>query len=216
MPYVIYYCSNTPSIQSYTTAVRTNYISDSEFRRFYDRGDLPINVAFDGVQRKIQWKINIDKLDYFHYLPIFIDGIRDISEPYKFLARQGTYDLLSKNHTKILACIPQLIIPLKSCLNTRHIEIVCDTLKVIQKLILSSRLVGEALVPYYRQLLPIFNLLRNKNHNTGDAIDYSQQKRMNVGELIDETLELMELYGGQDAFINIKYMIPTYESQVIR
>lgn len=42
--------------------------------------------------------------------------------------------------------------------------------------------------------------------NIGDRIDYGQQKRGNVGDLIDETLELFELHGGEDAFINIKYM----------
>ena len=48
--------------------------------------------------------------------------------------------------------------------------------------------------------------------NSGDGIDYSQQKRENVGDLIQETLEAFERYGGEDAFINIKYMVPTYES----
>jgi hypothetical protein len=52
--------------------------------------------------------------------------------------------------------------------------------------------------------------------NIGDKIDYSQQKRGNVGDLIDETLELFEMHGGEDAFINLKYMIPTYESKVLR
>lgn len=49
----------------------------------------------------------------------------------------------------------------------------------------------------------------------GDNIDYSQQKRENLGELIEETLQKLEETGGEDAFINIKYMIPTYESCVI-
>ena len=31
-----------------------------------------------------------------------------------------------------------------------------------------------------------------------------------------ETLELLEKRGGPDAFINIKYMIPTFESCIIR
>ena len=48
--------------------------------------------------------------------------------------------------------------------------------------------------------------------NYGDGIDYSQQKRLNLGDLIQETLEAFERRGGEDAFINIKYMIPTYES----
>ena len=35
---------------------------------------------------------------------------------------------------------------------------------------------------------------------------------MNIGDLVGETLEVLERTGGEDAFINIKYMIPTYES----
>ena len=42
-----------------------------------------------------------------------------------------------------------------------------------------------------------------------------QRKRINLGDLIGETLELLEQTGGEDAFINIKYMIPTYESCVL-
>lgn len=88
-------------------------------------------------------------------------------------------------------------------------------LKVIQKLVLSGDMIGEALVPYYRQILPIFNIFRNSNKNIGDKIEYDQRKRLNLGDLIIETLELLEQTGGEDAFINIKYMIPTYESCVL-
>lgn len=88
-------------------------------------------------------------------------------------------------------------------------------LKVIQKLVLSGEMIGEALVPYYRQILPIFNIFRNSNSNIGDKIEYNQRKRINLGDLISETLELLEQTGGEDAFINIKYMIPTYESCVL-
>lgn len=48
--------------------------------------------------------------------------------------------------------------------------------------------------------------------NIGDKIDYSQRKNENLSDLIQETLEVLEKYGGEDAYINIKYMIPTYES----
>jgi len=188
----------------------------TEFRRFYDRGDMPVSVAFDSVERKVQWKVAFQKLDYHHYLPIFVDGIREQKEPYKFLARQGTYDLLAEGQGKLLSVIPQLIIPIKTALNTRDPEIVCEMLKVLQQLVTSGHMIGEALVPYYRQILPVFNLLKNKNVNIGDKIDYSQQRRVCVGDLIDETLETFERNGGEDAYINIKYMIPTYESKVVR
>ena len=137
-----------------------------------------------------------------------------MADPYRFIAIRGTFDLLDNVKDNIVKIIPQLILPLKTALNTRDVDIIAVALKVIQKLVKSSDLAGEALVPYYRQLLPIFNLYRNYNNNLGDIFEYGQRKKKTLGDLIQETLEVMELNGGDDAFINIKYMIPTYESCV--
>jgi hypothetical protein len=190
-------------------------IVESEFRRYYDRGDLPIRVEHQGSMTKLGWKISPEQLDYHHYLPIFFDGLREKIDPYRFLAIMGCYEMLERGGSKVLPVIPQLIIPIKTALNTRDPDVMQVTLKVLQKLVLSGEMVGEALVPYYRQILPMFNLFRTKNSNLGDKIEYGQRKRCNIGELIQETLELFEQTGGEDAFINIKYMIPTYESSVI-
>ena len=102
-----------------------------------------------------------------------------------------------------------------AALNTRDPEIIVVTLKVLKKLVLSAEPIGEALVPYYRQILPILNIFKQKNKNVGDKMVYNQRKAEDLGELILETLELLEKHGGEDAFINIKYMIPTYESTVL-
>lgn len=135
--------------------------------------------------------------------------------------------MLDKGGAKVLPVIPQLIIPVKSkefsllikfliaALNTRDPEIVAITLKILQALVSCSDTIGEALVPYYRQILPVLNLFKIRNHNMGDKIDYSQRKGQNLGDLIQSTLEMFEVHGGEDAFINIKYMIPTYESCVL-
>ncbi|AAZ10266.1 PACRGA [Trypanosoma equiperdum] len=194
-------------------AFKRRLIPPTEFRRYYDRGDLPLSVAH-GNRPTIDWKVDVERLDYHHYLPIFFDGIRETEEPYMFLARQGCLDLLKRGGPKILPTIPQLIIPIKTALNTRHPEIICATLRILQQLIVSGDLIGEALVPYYRQILPMFNLFksRHKNRARGDAIDFGQRKRDDVGDLVIETLQLLEVHGGDDAYINIKYMVPTYES----
>ena len=91
-------------------------IPPSEFRRFYERGDLPICVDH-GLQNKIFWKIDIMSLDYHHYLPIFFEGIREKQDPYRFLSVQGVFDMLEKGGAKVLPVIPQLIIPIKSKLH---------------------------------------------------------------------------------------------------
>merc|ERR1719436_1893132 len=147
-------------------------VDKTEFRRFYDRGDLPIQIFHGAVGGKIVWKVDIEKLDYHHYLPIFFDGLREKEDPYRYLAVQGTYDMLEKGGAKILPVVPQLIIPIKTALNTRDDEIMNTMLKVLQTLVLSGDMIGEALVPYYRQILPVLNIFKNKNSNLGDGIDY--------------------------------------------
>jgi len=156
-------------------AVKKRTIPPSEFRRFYDRGDLPIQIEH-GSPNRISWKIEVKQLDYHHYLPIFMEGIREKQEPYRFLACQGVFDLLHNGQAKVLPVIPQLIIPIKTALNSRDAAVITTTLHVLQALVQCSDTVGEALVPYYRQILPIMNLFKQKNINVGDCIDYSQRK----------------------------------------
>ena len=59
--------------------------------RFYERGDLPIQIDHGGVANRLAWKVEIQKLDFHHYLPIFFDGLREQEYPYCFVAEQGAY-----------------------------------------------------------------------------------------------------------------------------
>uniref|UniRef100_A0A803XZT2 Uncharacterized protein n=1 Tax=Meleagris gallopavo TaxID=9103 RepID=A0A803XZT2_MELGA len=58
--------------------------------------------------------VEIEKLDYHYYLPLFFDGLCEMTFPYEFFARQGIHDMLEHGENKILPVIPQLIIPIKS------------------------------------------------------------------------------------------------------
>lgn len=194
---------------------------NTEFRFYYERGDLPVQVFHDG-RGKIQWKVEIDKLDFHHYLPIFFSGLRETEHPYSMLANIGCKELLMHGGQKILPVIPQLIIPITQALNTRIREVIVKVLHILQILVqadikepTSTGLIGQALVPYYRQILPILNIFKMNNRNNGDRIQYGQRKRAVIGDLVNETLELFEKFGGEDAFINIKYLVPTYESVAI-
>ena len=76
---------------------------------------------------------------------------------------------LVMNHVSInitpalTSSLPSPPSPLSDALNTRNHKVICTTLKVLQHLVVSADLVGEALVPYYRQILPILNIFKHMN-----------------------------------------------------
>ena len=68
--------------------------------------------------------------------------------------------MLEHGGAKVLPVIPQLIVNIRQALLTRNHEIVCETLKVLQRLIICAELSGKGLVPFYRQIMPILNLFK--------------------------------------------------------
>lgn len=50
---------------------------------------------------RLAWKVEIQKLDFHHYLPIFFDGLREVEPPYAFVAEQGVMDMLEAGAHKV-------------------------------------------------------------------------------------------------------------------
>lgn len=77
----------------------------------------------------------------------------------------GKKNPLTQDYCQILSHFlfspPSLSFPV--ALNTRNVSVMCRTLKALQLLVKSGEYIGQALVPYYRQLLPIFNIFKSKN-----------------------------------------------------
>ena len=73
--------------------------------------------------------------------------------------------MLEHGGNKIFPVIPQLIIPIRDALETRNPDIVCTTLKILQHLIVCHEVVGESLVPYYRQVCNHFFLFGGGVYN---------------------------------------------------
>lgn len=84
------------------------HIPMSEFWRYYDRRDFPIVVEHTGSGCKLKWinDVDLNELDYHHYLPIFFEGLREKQDPYWFLAIQGIFELLDHGGARVLPVIP--------------------------------------------------------------------------------------------------------------
>ena len=63
------------------TAPRRNP-PNTELRRYYVRSDLPIIIQ-QGARTKLEWRVDVSRLDLGHYLPIFLSGLRETEEPYR-------------------------------------------------------------------------------------------------------------------------------------
>ena len=183
----------------------------THFKRCYDHGDIPISVVHS-AQRFIRWKVDLHQLDFWKYLPIFFDGLRETEEPYVFLAEKGCVELLyaSKGDDRILQCVPLLVTPIKHNFDTRNRAIMLRQLVALRTLIQCNPRTAQCMLPYFRQILYICNLFVTKRVNCGDAFDYSNPST-NMTELIMEVLHLLEKHGGPRSFDCIKKIVPTYE-----
>ena len=75
-------------------AFKGRKIPNTNFRRVYDVGDLPVSLNQTGQGGKLLWKIKPAQINYNHFLPLFFEGLREKQDPYRFIAVQGVYDLL--------------------------------------------------------------------------------------------------------------------------
>lgn len=190
-------------------------VQQALFPTRYQRGELPCSIEHRGTSNGLTWLCPLKHLDYEYYLPMFVDGIRCTQEPYKFMARQGCHELIEAAQgfpERILPVVPAVIKPLRVALTTNDEDTVLAAIRVIKELALSNYGVGEALVPFYRQLLSVLNRFLDKRRNTGDAMDYGQNNGRDMFEAVSDVLEVLEKTGGPNAFASIKYMVPTYQS----
>ncbi|GLD47983.1 parkin coregulated gene protein isoform X1 [Lates japonicus] len=129
-------------------AFRERPSKPTTFRKFYERGEFPMALEHDTKGNRIAWKVEIEKLDYHHYLPLFFDGLCETVHPYEFFARQGVHDMLEHGGPKIQPIIPQLIILIKNALNTRNRLGSATTYQSPAASGMSGDMVEKRLVPY--------------------------------------------------------------------
>ena len=54
------------------------FLEQTLFKKYYDRGDLPIAINFLVAMRKLTSKLEPELLDYHLYLPILYEGLREV------------------------------------------------------------------------------------------------------------------------------------------
>jgi len=200
--------------------------ANSELRAAFERGDLPCSVVH-GTKPRLRWTAPPAALDVAHYLPLFAAGLREVEYPFSFFAEAGFADLLAATPAdKLAPVVPALVLPLRAAINTRLPEVMARALAALAAVAAvgapaagarapAGTPVGRALLPFYRQLLPVCNLYANANKNLGDGIDYGQRFAVaDIGATVAATLRALDATGGPDAYVNILYSVPTYSREI--
>lgn len=184
------------------------------FAEGHGRSGFPMRVVY-GVDRPFRWLVPLESIDYERYMPVLTDGLRDRNKRLAGCAAQGLHDLLARDKSgdRVLAALPRVVFPLRRALDEgpRYWPAVVRGLRALRTLSAAGQdgRVGRALVPYYRQLLPPLGRYRQRRITATDGLD--ENMTVDVADLCDDTLSLLQRNGGPCAYVNIKYVLPTYE-----
>ena len=187
------------------------------FRDAVARRELPVRLGLEPGRRTLglNWEVAPAAVeDVERVLPLLLEGVRETEPEYRFLALQGAVELIGAvgSSGKLLPVLPSLVAPLRVALNIRERSVVVGALKLLQECLTCHALAGRALRPHYAQLLPPMAAFALKGQPTlGDSVEYSQHRRVNVADLVNETLAMMEARGGDGAGAAIKRFVPSFQ-----
>lgn len=176
---------------------------------------LAIQYMSPGVNLPFKWLKSIDSIDYEFILPILTDGLRDTYKPYRVCAMYSLWNLLENDiyGNRVLKALPKIVFPLRQTLNVRSNNwyVIVGGLKTLQNITKCGKndIVARGLIPYCQLLLTALRRYRHSyNVTTTDGINPNVV--YNIAALCNETLRMFECRGGPLAYVNIKYIIPSY------
>ena len=191
-------------------------------RRALELHDLPCHINHNsGSKRTLAWDVPAEELDYQQHLPVFFDGLREQEAPLPFIATTAIADLLAMAPHKVAPVVPSIVLAVRQALNTRHADVMRRTIVALTQLALADTgakagpegaKIAKAMLPYFRQILPILNIFAQRYMSTKMGIDDEKRGERKVEDLIQELLNALELHAGPDAYLNIRYMVPSYTS----
>ncbi|TMS40193.1 hypothetical protein L596_006602 [Steinernema carpocapsae] len=182
------------------------------FKSYYDNGILPIRISYrdkmDSVWTEDPAAMSADQLAQM--IKKIVIGLPLVEQPYRMLAHNSFNYLLSMSVDAeiLLDVISDIVSAFRKGLECPDNSKKEETIQLIIKFCKIPPC-AYALVSYYRHLLPPLRKLKYGGFN-----GYLTPTSTKLDQAIDALLHTLEETGGPDAYINIKYILPAYQSHV--
>lgn len=176
-------------------AFAPNAHASSAFANAYLTRALGCTLMHGSVVHRLQWDVAPEDIgSYDPLLALFAEGLVETKHPYFFVARTGFSDLLRARGAgaKAVPVLQRVVGPIRSCFRSSDLETYRSGLTGLADL---SHAVGSELTPYLK--LVIGQLAKNATKHK-------------LKDHIAETLNTLELNGGEKCYQMIKAKVPTY------
>lgn len=186
----------------------------TNFRRAYDVGSLPVALEHGWTARglSIRWLVDIHKLSIPFYLPLFCNGLCEIRNPLQFLSSQGTLALVEVAGREVLPILKECIDGIRLAFYTKHPASITNACYVIQKMALCCHDVAEAIVKRFYRTLSLLSSFRSCKPKFRGEMDYCNTRNV-LGDIIEDTLHILDERSGPSGYYYLKLAIPSFESK---
>ncbi|PNW86730.1 hypothetical protein CHLRE_02g095115v5 [Chlamydomonas reinhardtii] len=209
----------------------------SLLRTYYDNGTLDfVSVRWRGARADaLAWSRRADKgqegnarssgfttwgcelpgeVEPATWLPVFMDGIREYEEPYRFLAIRGSEDLMYKAGDTLHQFADALVAPLKVALDTREPTTVAVALQLMNNAITLDPEVAAVWAPHYWQFAQVLNLFRSRGGGLVVDLGYNRRAVASCARLATQFMTDFEIAGGQLATAAVRRYSPGHDPAV--
>lgn len=213
-----YPVNRDPPFRKGTGGVRLSFESvpsaNSIFRHLYDNSTIDFCSVRWGVgSNKVVWGRQVrpgymswgDKpteVEVARWLPIFLEGIREYEEPYRFLSIMGSWDLVEEGGSQLHLIAEEMVSPLKKALDTREPSVVALAVELIKAILTTDRQVALVWIHHLWQFCQVFNLFLSRGYLVNRG--YNKRQVWSIKSSIQEVLILLQEHGGEDALAFIR------------
>ena len=193
---------------------------ECEFSVMYKASELPADKdsgSFMGGKDCLRWKVDgapFEDFDIAYWLPIFVEGAQETTEPMRLIAITGSKQMIQADWSVIGPLIPAIVSRLRRALNSKTPAATAACLDIVRCLLTTHPGACDAMMRCdgYRRMAPVPNLfIKSKEMvRTGYELKMVGGQKERLCDVIDDVLNLMARQGGARGLALLKSYIPTF------